>query len=229
MSTLHHIVGAIAVYKLHHEFQLILREAKNGMISPVSYILSKTILILPIMIVFSLLAIAIPGFILHGYSGFGSGLILLALYFFVMESIAECTSVWFGGFNVMIALVAYGCIWGISLLFSGIVLPFDEMFMPFTILYYVLPYQNFLRGFIHATMANVEFEPCNVFPTGTPCVDSTNGEAVLNRLGDSFPLITANNTIGTDMATLFIMGVAYKVIYAVGVIYRANRSSRIQA
>ena len=41
-------MGVVAVYSLNEEFKSILRESKNGMISPYSYVLAKTVLVIPI-------------------------------------------------------------------------------------------------------------------------------------------------------------------------------------
>ena len=47
-------MGVVAVYSLNEEFKSILRESKNGMISPFSYVLAKTILVIPILLIFGL-------------------------------------------------------------------------------------------------------------------------------------------------------------------------------
>ena len=226
-STLSYVVGGLAVSKLNAEFALILREARNGMVAPFSYVIAKTILIFPIIFIFALLAMAVPGFVIQNFTGFGTCWAAFAFCLFAMESIAECLSAWFEKASVGMAL--YGVIWCLSFLFNGIFLPLDDMFWPFKIFYYILPMPYFSRTFIYASMVDEEFETCNAFPVGTPCVDSTDGADVLDGLGESFPLVSSENTVGTDIATLFVMGIAYKVIYVIGVIYRSSRASRIRS
>ena len=58
-------MGVVAVYALNEEFKSILRESKNGMISPFSYVLSKTILVLPILFIFGLFALGIPLYVVQ--------------------------------------------------------------------------------------------------------------------------------------------------------------------
>ena len=63
----HQTVGVVAVYALNDEFKSIIVESKNGMVSSVSYVLAKTILVLPIMFIFALFAIGIPMFAIQDY------------------------------------------------------------------------------------------------------------------------------------------------------------------
>lgn len=57
-------MGVVAVYVLNEEFKAILREVKNGMVSPLTYVVAKTLLVLPIMFVFSLCALVVPYFLI---------------------------------------------------------------------------------------------------------------------------------------------------------------------
>lgn len=55
-------MGVVAVYALNEELKSILSETKNGMVSGLSYVLAKSILVLPIMIVFAIFGLGIPLF-----------------------------------------------------------------------------------------------------------------------------------------------------------------------
>ena len=87
----------VAVYSLNDEFKSILRETKNGMVSPLSYVLAKTILVFPMFFLFALFAHGIPLYLVQDCPGesFVMELILYAAVMFVFESVAECLSVWF--------------------------------------------------------------------------------------------------------------------------------------
>lgn len=90
-------MGVVAVYALNDEFKTILRENKNGMVSGMSYVLAKSILVLPIFFIFALFALGIPAFAIQDIPGeaFGILVILFACCIFIYESLAECLSVWF--------------------------------------------------------------------------------------------------------------------------------------
>jgi ABC-type multidrug transport system ATPase subunit len=89
-------MGVVAVYALNDEFKSILREAKNGMVTPLSYVLAKTILVLPWFLIFALFAHGLPLYVVQDVPGeaFFLQLILYAAVMFVFESVAETLSVW---------------------------------------------------------------------------------------------------------------------------------------
>ena len=55
-------MGVVAVYALNEEFKSILSETKNGMVSGLAYVVAKSILVLPIMILFAIFGLGIPLF-----------------------------------------------------------------------------------------------------------------------------------------------------------------------
>ena len=87
----------VAVYALNDEFKSILREAKNGMITPMTYVLAKSVMTVPVIYIISLFALVVPGFLIAKYPWevFGQITILWSLLFFSLESLAECLAVWF--------------------------------------------------------------------------------------------------------------------------------------
>lgn len=108
-------MGVVAVYALNDEFKSVLRETKNGMVTGLSYVLAKSILVLPIMYIFALFALGIPLFIVQAAprEAFGIITFMFACLMFVFESLgklsepmtwhcltqklsaAECLAVWF--------------------------------------------------------------------------------------------------------------------------------------
>lgn len=90
-------MGVVAVYALNDEFKSILRETKNGMVRPMSYVLSKMILVVPIMFIFAVFALGIPSIVIMDFPGnsFGVAIVLWAVCMYTFECVAECLSVWF--------------------------------------------------------------------------------------------------------------------------------------
>lgn len=90
------LVGVVAVYALNDEFKSILRETKNGMINPLTYVTVKTIMVLPVIYIMSLFALAIPGLAVQDLptSSFGQATLIWSLLMFCFESLAECLAVW---------------------------------------------------------------------------------------------------------------------------------------
>lgn len=81
---------------LNDEFKSILRESKNGMVQATSYVLAKSLMVLPCIYIICLFALVIPAFAIQKYSwsGFGAGTLLWSVLFFCFESVAECLAVW---------------------------------------------------------------------------------------------------------------------------------------
>ena len=84
------------MYALNDEFKSILREAKNGMVSPMTYVLAKSVMVMPVIYIFSLFALIIPGFLIQNYPWevFGQITVLWSIMFFCLENVAECLAVW---------------------------------------------------------------------------------------------------------------------------------------
>ena len=90
-------MGVVAVYALNDEFKTIKRETKNGMVGPLSYVLSKFFLVIPLMFVFAVFALGIPSIAIMDFPGssFGMMILLWGICMYVFECVAECLSVWF--------------------------------------------------------------------------------------------------------------------------------------
>lgn len=84
------------MYALNDEFKSILRECKNGMIQPASYMLAKSLMVLPCIYIICLFALVLPAFVIQqfSWSHFGAGTLLWSVFFFCFENLAECLAVW---------------------------------------------------------------------------------------------------------------------------------------
>ena len=66
-------------------------------VSGLSYVIAKTVLVIPIFFLFAIFGLGIPSFAIQDVpvEGFGWLITLFAALLFVFESVAECLSVWF--------------------------------------------------------------------------------------------------------------------------------------
>lgn len=89
-------MGVVAVYALNDEFKSILRETKNGMINPLTYVAVKSIMVIPLLYIMSLFALAIPGLAIQDFptETFGQATLIWTVLMFSFECFAECLSVW---------------------------------------------------------------------------------------------------------------------------------------
>ena len=73
------------------EMKSILRETKNGMVSAMSYILAKTFLVIPIILLFAICAMGLPAFVVQDIPGetFGTVIVLWSVLVYYFECAAE--------------------------------------------------------------------------------------------------------------------------------------------
>lgn len=112
-------LGSVAVYALNDEFKTIVRESKNGMVGALSYVFAKSLLVLPMMIVFALFGLLLPAVAIIDFKidTFPLAMILYAALMYSFECVAECLSVWFD--DPILGMLQYMNFWFGSFLFAG--------------------------------------------------------------------------------------------------------------
>jgi len=213
----------VAVYALNDEFKSILREVKNGMVSPLSYILAKSVIVFPIFFLFAICALGVPLYAVQDANGssFGISVIMFAALMFVFESLAECLSVWVE--DPILGMLQFMNFWFASFLFGGFLIPLSDLYWPFELFYYIMPYSYYVRSAVYEQFTASTFEPCTDPTTSAVCVDSTSGTAVLGGLSIVIPLMSTKNETAKDVGVLIAIGAFYKIMYIVGVFYKTGR------
>jgi len=213
----------VAVYALNDEFRSVLRESKNGMLSPLSYVLAKTIIVLPIFLLFAIIALGIPLYAVQNAepSTFGTMVIMFASLMFVFESVAECLAVWVD--DPILGMLNYMNYWFASFLFGGFLIPLRDLYWPFELFYYIMPYSYYVRSSVYEQFAAATFEPCFERGASAVCTPETDGLAVLGELSHVFPLLSTTSQTVKDIGIILAIGAFYKICYIVGVCYKSTR------
>lgn len=223
-------MGVVAVYSLNDEFKSILRETKNGMTSGLSYVLAKTVLVIPIFFAFALFALGIPAFAIQDYpaDAFGWSITLFAILLFVFESVAEALSVWFD--DPIVGMLQFMNFWFGAFLFGGFLIPLRDMYWPFKLFYYAMPYSYYVRSSMYQLFSRSTFEACvNSLEDSAVCVDSTSGLDVLEGLRKVYPLMSTKDNTARDAAIMIAIGLFYKLLYVVGMIFKTRQVTAIKA
>jgi hypothetical protein len=214
-----------------------LREAKNGMVGPLSYVLAKTFLVLPIMFIFAifaLFAMGIPAYAIVGFEGdtFGLTILLWAAVMFVYECVAEwCLSVWVD--DPILGMLQFMNFWFGSFLFAGFLIPLRDMFWPFELFYYIMPFSYYVRSSMYNFLENTTWSLCDPddpaqVEASAVCVSPPTGKNVLGGLSLVYPVIDTDDTIWQDIGCLLAIAVVYKVIYVIGVVVKARKVTKFQ-
>lgn len=133
-------MGVVAVYALNDEFKSVLRESKNGMVTGFSYVLAKFVLVLPVFFIMAIFALGIPAYAIQSFpkEAFGISVALFACLMYVFESVAECLAVWFD--DPILGMLQFMNYWFAAFLFGGFLIPLRDLYWPFTLFYYIMPY-----------------------------------------------------------------------------------------
>merc|ERR1712137_193205 len=203
-------------------------ETKNGMVTAISYILAKMILVIPIMFVFAIFALGIPGFAVQAFPGeaFLTGICLYAAVIYVFECAAEAFAVLFD--DPIIGMLQFMNLWFGTFLFAGFLIPLRDMYWPFELFHYVLPFSYYVRSFMYTIFTEATWETCTESATSAICVDSTDGKDVLDGLSRVFPLIESENKVALDIGIMIAIAVFFKIVSIVAIIYKTRKVASIQ-
>jgi ABC-2 type transporter len=254
-------MGVVAVYALNDEFKSILRETKNGMSRGLSYVLAKVVLVLPIMLLFSLFAIAIPAFAIAGVPGEAAKrfFFVYAAMMFAVESFAEAVAVLVEDPIIgMLIFMNYWCKWRVSsakngplgcvvyslrflfpkvsaFLFGGFVIPKADMYYPWTIFYYVMPFSYYVRSAVYETTVYKTYESCEPGTYSAVCVQEETpgagvpGAKIIEAFSQVAPIASPEDNTVRDMLILVAIGVGWKIVFAIGAIMKTRRVASISS
>lgn len=223
-------MGVVAVYALNDEFKSILRETKNGMTGPMTYVMAKSILVLPIMLIFAIFALGIPSILIMDFPGssFGKAVLLWSAVMYVFECVAECLSVWIE--DPILGMLAFTSYWFGFFLFSGFLISVDDLVWPFKIFYYIMPFSYYIRSQLYNYLIDTTWSQCdpnNNVDNSAICGPPT-GESVLEGIHLSYPVIEAKDTYVQDIAIVIAIALFYKFLYVVGVYVKTSKTTKFQ-
>mmetsp|Transcript_20898 Transcript_20898/g.29039 ORF Transcript_20898/g.29039 Transcript_20898/m.29039 type:complete len:395 (-) Transcript_20898:169-1353(-) len=220
-------MGLVAVYALNDEFKSLLLEVKNGMISPQSYLLSKFLMVIPIMFVFAIISLLIPGYAIASFpfNTFGLVVILWSCCFYAYESAAEAFSVL--SEDVIFGMLNYLSFWFAGFLFGGFLIPEEDLFWPFKFFYYVMPLGYYVRSSTYLIFKETTWDTCTDITSQPVCSESSDGDAVLDAFGRIYPLISSDGQVAKDIIILIAISAFWKLVYFFTTISVSRKTTKI--
>lgn len=227
-------MGVVAVYALNDEFKSICREAKNGMTHGVTYVLAKNLLTLPFIAVLTVCSLGIPAFVIMDNPSEAAKMLffLYAALMFVFESVGEFFSILFE--DPILGMLQYMNYWFASFLFSGLVIPLEDLYYPWTLFYYMMPFHYFVRSSIYEGFAHTTFESCPEGTFSAICMQEqvpgagVPGIDVVQAFERVMPIANAEDSSLQDLLIMVAIGLVYKILYTVGVILKTRRVAQIE-
>ena len=104
---------------------------------------------------------------------------------------------------------------------GGFLIPLRDMYWPFELFYYVMPYSYYVRSSMYEIFSHSTFEACTESVSAV-CVNSTAGLDVLQELKQVFPVLSTEDNTIRDGGVMIGIGVFYKILYVVGVLYKTS-------
>ena len=246
-------MGVIAVYAYNNEFNAIKREVKNGMISPIPYLLANSVLLIPVMFLLAASALSVAGYGIIDFNGerYGEMLLIYACLMYAFESLAQMLSVSFS--NPLMGMLNFMQLWFSSFLFSGMFIKITDIVWPFRVFSYILPFRYAAQSLVYQEFIAKPFrgaELCD--PADTGCLSHSgdtgvndgwqcpglSGDAVcygregwqvLDTVGQSYEIISSDNTTWMNVGILLAISAVARIIYVVLMLHKSNQASTITA
>eukprot|EP00935_MAST-01C_sp_MAST-1C-sp1_P001639 g1639.t1 len=242
------ILGVVAVYVFNEECKAIRKEALNGMVSPSAYLLTRTIIELPLMVLLSFCAVGASLYgMLDWYTPHMLPVVLMyACVFWSFDAMAQLVAVQFH--NPLLGMLEYMMLWFASFLFAGVIVDREAVIWPLRLFSYLSPLYYAMQGITYLEFSELNYAgaaPCNPSidsecttyhdPTvGFKCNASIElvcygftGKQVLDGLGVSYKSISSKNTLGDNFLYILIFCVACKMLYYTIVLARMDRVKKV--
>ena len=210
---------------VHVEYKVLRGEVKNGMVSPVSFILAKALIEIPFMFLFSLAAIGFPDYVLLQVypENFGVMFMLVTVGVYAFEGIASTVAILC---NEQLGPIVYTLVLFVTFLNCGFLVPPDSLIWPFKVLYYIMPTSYLHKCMSFLVIIDETFKPCK--PDTFICFTQF-GEiayAVLTFLSPMQEDIESYDDVWTEIGILFSIAIAFKIISVASMIFMTERASK---
>jgi len=226
----------LAVYALNLEFAHVRREVKNGMYSPMAYVLATSALQVPMVFAVCLCGLLPSYALLVGPSSWGSFplvLLVCTANLWAFECIAQFFSL---VSNPLLGMLQCLSVWIWSLLFCGLTIQGRDIIWPVRLLYYALPLKWALSTAIYEVAVHCpDYEgtfECDVGddptcpsrgfkcestpedPLGVICF-GRNATQIMATMNQQFPAFSTEDSSARDLSVLLLIGSVFKIGYVV--------------
>ena len=198
------------------------REIKNGMVTPFSYVLAKSVLQVPIMFIWAVFALGQAYAIMDYYvANFGLMMVIFACYIYAWEAMAELLSVAFE--NPLLGMMQFMGLWFSAFLYGGFLIPGEDIYWPLKIFFYILPIKYTVRSMNYVDNIDAKFDGCAKYDDDEQfCFGQ---DALLKNVGSIYPLITDENTLSTDIGIVLAIAAFFKLQYIIILVVKSRAAA----
>jgi len=202
VCTMPSVLNLITVLALNQEYTNARAEMKNGMYSPVAYMIATTLVQVPMMVVLSLCAL-VPGYLVGNWNweGFPLMVIIYASNFWCFETMAQLFSL---GSNAIFGMFNFIQMWSVALMFNGIVFRGQDVVGILRWMYFGFPLKWFMNALCFTVFDPAEYSGvanCN-FTSNLREYNASLFEGIGAAMADVQSNLTALNVGLASMSTL---------------------------
>eukprot|EP00968_Pinguiococcus_pyrenoidosus_P014821 scaffold1355_cov268-Pinguiococcus_pyrenoidosus.AAC.3 len=142
--------------------------------------------------------------------------------------------------NPLLGMMNYVSVWFSGFLFSGFLIPINDIVWPFRILAWILPFRYGVRASVYNEFIDTTWQECEVDEEGSVCgveevcygdrnnpTKRQDGADVLDALGDVFDVISSDNTLVEDILVCLALGIAVKLLYSYSLYSGVGKTTNI--
>ena len=243
-------LGIVLIYLVNQDFSIVKREVKDGLYSPLTFVLAQTCLSLPMLALMALCAVAPALYPIGNWrgEGFGRAYVTMFLSLASFEFNAEFLAVAFA--NPLVGMLVYLNLWFLSFVFCGVFVEISAVPWPLRLFSYLSPLRWAINELVHAAFAGESYdgaETCSSStslaaagtslagqevscPRGFYCAADASGvhcwgrtdDEILAGLSSAFSTVETDDYLGRDLGIIAAIAVFSKGLYLLMFIRRSR-------
>jgi len=217
-------LAVVATFSLNFEFAAVKRDVKEGSYNLCAYILSNTIMQVPMMFVLSICAMSVGAYGIAAWqaANYAPMILVFAVTLWSFECVAQFFSV--VHHNPLIGMLGFMQFWFAAFLFSGLMVPEEDVIWPLRALNKVSPLKYCARSMAYLEFHGTKWrgaeldasDPRGFKCPGIPALEcfGLTGSQVLDSLGMNFKSISSKDTVVEDVAIMLAVALFFKCLFA---------------
>lgn len=225
-------LGVVATFSLNLEFATVKRDVKEGCYHLGSYILANAVMQIPLMFVLSICAMTVGAYGIAAWqiANYMPMILVFAVTLWSFECVAQFFSVLFQ--NPLLGMLNFMQFWFAAFLFSGLMVPEEDVIWPLRALNKVSPLKYCARSMAYLEFHGTDWqgaeldasEPRGFTCPGIPILEcfGRTGAQVLDSLGTNFKSISSENTLTEDVAIMVAVALFFKCLFAAAAVWNCR-------
>jgi len=214
-------LAIVTVYAQSKEMELVKKEVRSGMYSAPLYLGVNTLLQIPMLLILTVCAMAIPGYAVVSMrlDGFAEMMLIVFCILISFEATAQFNSLVHR--NPLLGMMVFLNWWFASFLFCGFLINPEDVIWPLRVFSYIVPFTWGIRGMAAVEFTDVQFEGAQLDNSsqGYSCPASSHsmgcygvtGRQILDSLNVTYRVVQSDANVATCVALLLAVASIFKL------------------